>query len=127
MATRNCGNSGRSGDAMQSDRRTLLKRAAALGAGATFVGSGFTSWAVPSVRAQDAPAIPEIPQVTINFASLPAIDHTHIVIPVKREWNKDVGIEVEPDIYGSSITAEKFVSALSWAPLISYRGRRSLR
>jgi ABC-type nitrate/sulfonate/bicarbonate transport system substrate-binding protein len=113
MATRNCGKSGRSGDEMQTNRRTLLKRAAALGASATFVGSGFTSWAVRSVYAQDAPAIPEIPQVTINYASLPAIDHTHIVIPVKREWNKDVGIEVEPDIYGSSITAEKFVSALS--------------
>src|SRR5690348_3987498 len=114
MATRNHHNSTSvTGYQGKSDRRTLLKKAAALGAGATLVGTGVTTVRPTQVRAQDAPPIPEVPSVTIKYASLPAIDHTHIVIPVKRDWNKDVGLEIDPDVYGSSITAEKFVSALT--------------
>lgn len=95
----------------RSDRRSVLKKGAALGA--AVVGTNLSGVLPRSARAQDAPAIPEVPTVTVNYASLPAIDHTHIVIPVKRDWNKDVGLEIDPDIYGSSITSEKFVSALS--------------
>ncbi|MEA2515214.1 MAG: hypothetical protein QOF33_3610 [Thermomicrobiales bacterium] len=113
MATRDIGTRSAPGGSLPTDRRTLLKRAAALGAGTALVGGGLTRQLSTPVRAQDAPAVPEIPQVTVKYASLHAIDHTHIVIPVKREWNKDVGIEIEPDVYGTSAGADKIVSILT--------------
>jgi len=51
--------------------------------------------------------------VKIRYSSLHAIDHTHIVIPVKRDWNKDVGLDIEPDVYGTSVGADKIVSVLT--------------
>ena len=35
------------------------------------------------------------------------------MIPVKRNWHKDVGIEIEPDTYGTSAGADKIVSILT--------------
>ena len=59
------------------------------------------------------PEIPTIPEVSFSYASLHAIDHTHIVIPVSKGWHKDVGITVTPEPYGSSVGADKIVAGLT--------------
>ena len=59
------------------------------------------------------PEIPTIPQVSFSYASLHAIDHTHIVIPVSKGWHKDVGLTVTPEPYGSSVGADKIVAGLT--------------
>ena len=65
-----------------------------------------------SVNAAE-PEIPTIPEVSFSYASLHAIDHTHIVIPVSKGWHKDVGITVTPEPYGSSVGADKIVAGLT--------------
>ena len=59
------------------------------------------------------PAIPEIPEVEIRYASLHAIDHTHIVIPVQKGWDKDVGLTIAPGKFGTSVGADKITSVLT--------------
>src|SRR5689334_4227178 len=91
-------------------RRTFLRRVAALGVGAGAVSAALSDRMATPAAAQGTPAIPTVPEVKIRYASLQAIDHTHIVIPVKRGWNKDVGITIEPPVYGTSAGADKIVS-----------------
>ena len=59
------------------------------------------------------PAVPEIPEVEVRYASLHAIDHTHIVIPVQKGWDKDVGLTIAPGKFGTSVGADKIVSVLT--------------
>ncbi len=59
------------------------------------------------------PAIPTIPQVQVRYASLHAIDHTHIIIALHREWQKDVGIQLVPEPFGTNVGADKIVSVLT--------------
>ena len=67
----------------------------------------------PVIKVVVAPPIPTVPEVAIRYYSLHAIDHTHIVIPLKRGWNKDVGISILPEPFGSSVGADKIVSGLT--------------
>jgi ABC-type nitrate/sulfonate/bicarbonate transport system substrate-binding protein len=69
--------------------------------------------AVAESEAADAPDIPTVPEVDVNYASLHAIDHTHIIIPLKRGWNEDVGLNILPDPFGTSVGADKIVSVLT--------------
>jgi ABC-type nitrate/sulfonate/bicarbonate transport system substrate-binding protein len=102
-------------------RRTFIRRATALGASASLIGTTLAtqggsarSAAAMVRRAQGTePEVPTVPEVAVRYASLHAIDHTHIVIPVERNWHKDVGIEIEPDTYGTSAGADKIVSILT--------------
>ncbi len=68
---------------------------------------------VASGTALAQPAVPEIPQVEVSYASLHAIDHTHIVIPITKGWDKDVGITITPGKFGTSVGADKIVSVLT--------------
>jgi ABC-type nitrate/sulfonate/bicarbonate transport system substrate-binding protein len=94
------------------NRRTLLKSAAVAGASAAGLSAGTLNHWSP-MAAQEAPALPTIPEVTVRYSSLHAIDHTHIVIPVKRDWNKDVGLTIDPAPFGTSVGADKIVSGLT--------------
>ena len=49
----------------------------------------------------------------VSYASLHAIDHTHIVIPITKGWDKDVGITITPGKFGTSVGADKIVSVLT--------------
>jgi len=71
----------------------------------------FTLLGLQSLHAE--PDIPSIPEVSFSYASLHAIDHTHIVIPVSKGWHKDVGLTITPEPYGSSVGADKIVAGLT--------------
>ena len=72
---------------------------------------GFILFGFQTAKAE--PEIPTIPEVSFSYASLHAIDHTHIVIPVSKGWHKDVGLTITPEPYGSSVGGDKIVAGLT--------------
>lgn len=58
------------------------------------------------VFASDAPAIPAIPQITIEFGNEPYLDHTQLSVAAGQNWPADIGITITPDGLGRNIPSE---------------------
>ena len=55
------------------------------------------------ILAQNQIKLPEIPERTVRFASLPFLDHAQGYIGSKQGWFKEVGIELDPSPNGRVI------------------------
>jgi ABC-type nitrate/sulfonate/bicarbonate transport system substrate-binding protein len=55
------------------------------------------------ILAQEQIKLPEIPERTVKFASLPFLDHAQGYIGAKQGWFREAGIELDPPPYGRVI------------------------
>jgi ABC-type nitrate/sulfonate/bicarbonate transport system substrate-binding protein len=62
--------------------------------------------------AQDAD-IPEIPEVTVDFAHEPYFDHTQGIIAIEQGWFEEVGITLAPDGQGIVVGGDEALSVFA--------------
>jgi ABC-type nitrate/sulfonate/bicarbonate transport system substrate-binding protein len=65
-----------------------------------------------STLAQDAP-VPEIPEVTVEFAHEPYFDHTQGIIAIDQGWFEEVGITLAPDGQGIVVGGDEALSVFA--------------
>ena len=57
----------------------------------------------------ETPAIPTIPEVSVEFGNKPFADHTQISIATALGWPADIGITITPDPTGRNVPAESAI------------------
>ena len=65
------------------------------------------------VFSQEKPSIPEIPKVTVKIGLGPWLDHSFIVVGVKKGWFDEVGINIEPKPFGRVVLMESLQTLLA--------------